>query len=121
MPCFPNTCTFFASISSHTFTFGGSPCFLVPRSPAPVGHHARWENLMERYRFQAKGAAMLVLTRKRGESILVGETMRVSILAIDGERVKLGFTAPPEVPILREELLPSPSPSLEKDEHTHTI
>ncbi len=47
--------------------------------------------------------------------------MRVSILAIDGERVKLGFTAPPEVPILREELLPSPSPSLEKDEHTHTI
>lgn len=64
---------------------------------------------------------MLVLTRKIHESIVIGGAICVSILALDGQRVKLGITAPAEVPVLREELLPSPSPSLEKDEHTRTI
>ncbi|GHO50866.1 carbon storage regulator [Ktedonospora formicarum] len=48
---------------------------------------------------------MLVLRRKVGERIRIGDTIHLSILAIEGERVKLGVEAPPHVPIVREELL----------------
>ena len=48
---------------------------------------------------------MLVLRRKIGESIVIGETMMVSVLAIEGKRVKFGISAPPDVPIVRQELI----------------
>lgn len=47
---------------------------------------------------------MLVLTRKRGERVLLGSTIAVSVLDIQGNRVKLGFECPEYVPVLREEL-----------------
>ena len=47
---------------------------------------------------------MLVLSRKNGESVRIGETIEVKVLAIDGNRVKLGFSAPPHVNIQRDEL-----------------
>ncbi len=49
---------------------------------------------------------MLVLSRKRGETIVVGENIEVSILEVQGNRVRLGFKAPAEVRIRREELPP---------------
>ena len=49
---------------------------------------------------------MLVLTRKEGEQIVIGENIRVTILAIKGNRVRLGLAAPPEVSIVRQELRP---------------
>ncbi len=48
---------------------------------------------------------MLVLRRKVGEGILLGGSIRVCILAVEGQRVKLGLEAPPDVGIVREELL----------------
>ena len=48
---------------------------------------------------------MLVLTRKDGESVQIGEGISVKVLAISGNRVKLGFSAPPEVAIRRKEIL----------------
>jgi carbon storage regulator len=48
---------------------------------------------------------MLVLRRKAGESIVLGRDICVSVLAIEGERVKIGVTAPPGVSIVRDELL----------------
>ena len=48
---------------------------------------------------------MLVLRRKIGESIILDGVISVSVLAVEGERVKIGITAPPEVTIVREELL----------------
>jgi carbon storage regulator len=48
---------------------------------------------------------MLVLTRKDGESVQIGEGISVKVLAISGNRVKLGFSAPPEVTIRRKEIL----------------
>jgi carbon storage regulator len=48
---------------------------------------------------------MLVLRRKVGESIILGGVITVSVLAVEGERVKIGITAPPEVTIVREELV----------------
>lgn len=47
---------------------------------------------------------MLVLSRKRGESLIIGEGIRVTITRIAGNRVALGIDAPPEVPVLRGEL-----------------
>jgi carbon storage regulator len=47
---------------------------------------------------------MLVLTRRVDESIAIGDSIFLTILAIEGDRVKIGITAPREVPILRQEV-----------------
>jgi carbon storage regulator len=47
---------------------------------------------------------MLVLSRKIGERILVGDQVIITVTAIGGARVRLGITAPPHVSIRREEL-----------------
>jgi carbon storage regulator len=47
---------------------------------------------------------MLVLSRKRGERIRIGDSVEVTVLAISGSRVKLGFSGPPDVWIHREEV-----------------
>ena len=48
---------------------------------------------------------MLVLRREEGESIIMNGVIKVTILAIEGDRVKIGIDAPPDVIIVREELL----------------
>lgn len=48
---------------------------------------------------------MLVLRRKVGESIVLAGVINISVLAVEGERVKIGISAPPDVSIVREELL----------------
>ncbi|GHO98664.1 hypothetical protein KSF_087120 [Reticulibacter mediterranei] len=53
---------------------------------------------------------MLVLRRKVGESLVIAEVVIVPVLEVEGERVKLGITAPPDVSIVREELLDFPDP-----------
>jgi carbon storage regulator len=47
---------------------------------------------------------MLVITRKSHEEIVIDDHIRVSILKIDGNRVKIGVVAPPDVCIRRQEL-----------------
>jgi carbon storage regulator len=49
---------------------------------------------------------MLVLSRKKGERIRIGERVELVVLAVSGSRVKLGFSGPPDVWIHREEILP---------------
>jgi len=48
---------------------------------------------------------MLVLTRKRKESVLIGDDIEITILEIEGDRVKLGIRAPKDRTILRGELV----------------
>jgi len=55
---------------------------------------------------------MLVLTRKDGESVQIGDAVSIKVLAISGNRVKLGFSAPAEVAIRRKEILQSISVNL---------
>ena len=50
---------------------------------------------------------MLVLRRKVGEAIVLNGVITVYVLAVEGERVKLGINAPPDVVIVRQELLDS--------------
>jgi carbon storage regulator len=47
---------------------------------------------------------MLVLTRRLGESINVGDNIKITIVDIDGKQVKVGIEAPKEIPIFREEV-----------------
>ncbi len=47
---------------------------------------------------------MLVLNRKRGERVCIGDGVVVTVLEVRGDRVKLGFAGPPEIPIHREEI-----------------
>jgi carbon storage regulator len=62
---------------------------------------------------------MLVLSRKREERILIGDDIEVKVIAVLGNRVRLGITCPADVRILRSELVYSvdlvqlPSPSRE--------
>ena len=46
---------------------------------------------------------MLVLRRKVGERIMIGDSIEVTILRVRGGKVRLGFTAPPSVRVDREE------------------
>ena len=47
---------------------------------------------------------MLVLTRKLGQSIIIGDGVEVQVLSVAGEKARLGITAPPEVSIFRSEV-----------------
>ena len=47
---------------------------------------------------------MLVLTRKVDESIVIGDSIVITVLAVEGEQVKIGISAPRDVPILRQEV-----------------
>jgi carbon storage regulator len=48
---------------------------------------------------------MLVLSRKRNESIVIGEDIRVTVVSINGNQVRLGIQAPGDIRVMREELL----------------
>lgn len=48
---------------------------------------------------------MLILQRKAGESLVIGEDITVRVVSVDGVRVRLAISAPQDVPILRSELV----------------
>jgi carbon storage regulator len=58
------------------------------------GHHGQ----------QGGIGAMLVLTRKSNQSIMIGDDIEVSVLAIMGEKVRIGIQAPRDVPVFRREV-----------------
>ncbi len=66
---------------------------------------------------------MLVLTRRLGEAITIGDNIRIVIVDISGHQVKLGIDAPKDVEIYREELyvkikgVPFGDLSTDKDDH----
>ena len=47
---------------------------------------------------------MLILQRKAGESVMIGDEIEVSVLSVEAGRVRLAIRAPKSVPILRSEL-----------------
>jgi carbon storage regulator len=49
---------------------------------------------------------MLVLSRKLGEKIVIGENICITVVDIDRGKIRLGIEAPRDVPIFRQELLP---------------
>lgn len=49
---------------------------------------------------------MLVLARKQNESIIIGDNIKIKILGVNGNTVRIGIEAPREVKVLRGELAP---------------
>ena len=47
---------------------------------------------------------MLALTRKKGESIVINNNIEISVLEIRGDQIKIGISAPKDVPIYRKEV-----------------
>lgn len=59
---------------------------------------------------------MLVLSRKVGERILIGDNISVTVVRVSGGGVRLGIEAPAELPVVREEL----QQSLNEDSNSRT-
>ena len=47
---------------------------------------------------------MLALTRKKGESLVINNNIEISILEVRGDQIKIGITAPKDVPIYRKDV-----------------
>ncbi len=47
---------------------------------------------------------MLVLSRQRNESIMIGDDVEITIVDVRGDKVRLGITAPPHIPVHRKEV-----------------
>lgn len=47
---------------------------------------------------------MLILTRRAGESIYIGDDVRITVLSVQGRQVKLGLTLPGDMVVYREEV-----------------
>ena len=48
---------------------------------------------------------MLILTRRVGETLNIGDDVTVSVLGVKGNQVRIGIAAPKDVTVLREELI----------------
>jgi carbon storage regulator len=53
---------------------------------------------------QKSSTSSMVLTRKLGESIMIGDNIRVTVFEIRGNQVRLGIDAPDEILVLREKV-----------------
>lgn len=47
---------------------------------------------------------MLILTRRIGETIIIGDDVNISVLGINGNQVRIGINAPKDTPVHREEI-----------------
>lgn len=57
---------------------------------------------------------MLVLSRKLGEKIVIGDNIVITVVKIDRNQIRIGIEAPHEVPVYREEISPTrPAPAKE--------
>jgi carbon storage regulator len=53
---------------------------------------------------KSQECTMLILTRRPGESVKIGDEVTVTVLAIKGRQLRLGFTAPQNIAVHREEI-----------------
>ena len=67
-----------------------------------------WErklgNIIKISRIQKVGGLMLILTRRVGESLKVGDEITITVLGVKGSQVRIGVNAPKDVSVHREEI-----------------
>jgi carbon storage regulator len=64
---------------------------------------------------------MLVLSRKPGEKIVIGNSVTMTVLAVSGNKLRIGIEAPPQVCIRRAELGGGHDGSMGSDDHPDSI
>lgn len=64
---------------------------------------------------------MLVLTRRAGQSLRIGDSIELQVVRIEGDRVVLGIVAPPAVRVLRGELLEALSAEVREAADAHHL
>jgi len=57
-----------------------------------------------RCKIKSRESAMLILTRRPGESVKIGDRVTIRVLGVKGGQVRLGFSAPADVAVHREEV-----------------
>lgn len=62
---------------------------------------------------------MLVLSRKVGEVVIIGQGIRVQVVAVRGNTVRLGFVAPDDVAIVRQEIHFDASESVHEESNAY--
>jgi carbon storage regulator len=84
----------------------------LPGEMAPYRDNSPWVHGVESWReanhglARKEGSEMLVLSRKLGEKIYIGENICITVVDIDRGKIRLGIEAPRNVPVFRQELLP---------------
>jgi carbon storage regulator len=74
----------------------------IPSFPGPMFAHSNgWNAPSAR---PQRGAAMLVLSRKKNESIIINDNITVTVIEIRGDKVRLGIEAPKDVTVHRREV-----------------
>lgn len=58
---------------------------------------------------------MLVITRRTGESLMIGDAIKLAVLGVKGNQVRIGIDAPKEIPVHREEIYERIKKELEGD------
>jgi carbon storage regulator len=59
---------------------------------------------------------MLVISRQPGDSLLIGDNIKITVLEVSGDRIKIGIEAPRSVTVLRSEVLDTMRSNLEADQ-----
>ena len=58
---------------------------------------------------------MLILTRRHGESIIVGDNVRITVISVKGNQVRIGVEAPRSVSVQRQEIAGKKDPAQDND------
>jgi carbon storage regulator len=56
------------------------------------------------FHHQANEASMLILTRRAGEALRIGDEIEVTVMAVNGSQVRIGISAPRDIAVDREEI-----------------
>jgi flagellar assembly factor FliW len=93
-------------VINFTERLGMKPCWTIRNIPSAFACSAR----------KGRDKRMLVITRQPGSSILIGEDIKVTILEVSGDKIKIGIDAPKSVRIMRSEVLDTVKANLEADQ-----